>query len=134
MIIYCYIAKLGTVTFFTNNSAPNCPSICMYMSKNNTTCIEQLRYFGFWLNNCLYISCSNEMQSVIVNQQHNAIQKINLLVNIIETKIPGSSEMSNYVLCSKVDDMSYFCKTSKPQRVIKLPPVIGTITSLCIRT
>ena len=64
MIIYCYIAKLGTVTFFTNNSAPNCPSICMYMSKNNTTCIEQLRYFGFWLNNCLYISCSNEMQSL----------------------------------------------------------------------
>ena len=46
MIIYCYIAKLGTVTYFTNYSAPNCPSICMYMSKNNTMRKELLRHFG----------------------------------------------------------------------------------------
>ena len=27
MIIYCYIAKLGTVTFFTKYLAPNCPVV-----------------------------------------------------------------------------------------------------------
>ena len=62
MIIYCYIAKLGTVTFFTNYSDLDCPSICMYMSKNNTMCVEQLRYFGFELIHYLYISWSNETQ------------------------------------------------------------------------
>ena len=40
----------------------------------------------------------------------NSIYKINSKLNIIETEIPGSSEMSNYVYVQKLMTLAIFAK------------------------